>query len=512
MAWSGAALPMSQSTSGGDDGVLPDLAARESTLGIGPQTPVLMDPDLGVDSRLVGFFTSPTFQAKSESTRRTYGFEYRTWLDFLWPKDWAEATEEDVASFKLWRTSHAMPPGPVESWDPSFFAPGRRVSGATWNKSVAALEVLYSWAANPRRGYVSSSPLRDVSFRVPGGRGGRATGSTVRAKDARAHRYRWISPATFRVWVDVGLRGFDAVAGSDPGKLAVGLPSVDFRGRNVGRNVAGVELAYLSGLRREEFGSLLACEVPERGLAEVKIADVVAKGGRGRRVLVPDAALASVARYVSVERHGAVVRGQRRGRYADPALLWVEAIEPARGGSQRISIRGAGWHDLNDLGVAQRVRLMRDGPRGPEPLWLFLNEMGRPFRPKLWCDPFEQASARVSDQGRRVGAWGDGGGLRVTPHSLRFSFALMYLLALHQSIDELDGVTHPGEYDPRRYRHAYERVASQLGHASVTTTMTTYLAPFEELRFAGALLRAHDGISAAMSALASSDARVLDLR
>jgi integrase len=88
----------------------------------------------------------------------------------------------------------------------------------------------------------------------------------------------------------------------------------------------------------------------------------------------------------------------------------------------------------------------------------------------------------------------------------------MYLLALHQSIDELDGVIHPGEYDPRRYRHAYERVASQLGHASVTTTMTTYLAPFEELRFAGALLRAHHGISAAMSALASSDARVLDLR
>ncbi|MFD8427806.1 hypothetical protein [Streptomyces coelicoflavus] len=50
----------------------------------------------------------------------------------------------------------------------------------------------------------------------------------ARAKEAKSSDVHWLTPRMFRLWVDVGLRGY----------TAQGLPSPGWRGRLEARNVA----------------------------------------------------------------------------------------------------------------------------------------------------------------------------------------------------------------------------------------------------------------------------------
>ncbi|MFF0291912.1 hypothetical protein [Streptomyces sp. NPDC005262] len=58
-----------------------------------------------------------------------------------------------------------------------------------------------------------------------------------KAKDARGSNVHWLTPRTFRLWVDVGLRGH----GAD------GLPSPGWLGRLEDRNVRATELDERAG-------------------------------------------------------------------------------------------------------------------------------------------------------------------------------------------------------------------------------------------------------------------------
>jgi hypothetical protein len=51
---------------------------------------------------------------------------------------------------------------------------------------------------------------------------------------------------------------------------------------------------------------------------------------------------------------------------------------------------------LDQLTVPERMLLFTEGAKGPEPLWLWLNEQGMPFGPHSWEGAFRQANQRCS--------------------------------------------------------------------------------------------------------------------
>jgi hypothetical protein len=144
---------------------------------------------------------------------------------------------------------------------------------------------------------------------VLGRDGGVATVPAARAKDARRSNVHWLTPRTWRLWTDVGLRGH----GRD------GVPAAGWEGRLEDRNVAFVRLLVSSGLRRSEGGSLLTFEVPEvrLGAGRYYRGKVMAGPTRSKKSRVFYAAadaVADITAYVESSRAWAVREAQRKGR------------------------------------------------------------------------------------------------------------------------------------------------------------------------------------------------------
>ncbi len=86
---------------------------------------------------------------------------------------------------------------------------------------------------------------------------------------------KWLTPQAFRLWRNLGLRGF----------TTEGLPGPDWRGTTEDCDVAFVEGLFGAGLRIGEWASMLTVEVPaegSEGLVRSRVASCCAKGGPGR--------------------------------------------------------------------------------------------------------------------------------------------------------------------------------------------------------------------------------------
>ena len=119
----------------------------------------------------------------------------------------------------------------------------RRIGGSKWARELAAFKLLYGWAVAV--GHIDRSPVLTHTVR-------RRDGTVVEVannwpKDVRASNVKWLTPRTYRLWRDIGLRGY----------TEAGLPQQRWRGRNDGRNAAFADLLFDSGLRLREAGCLL---------------------------------------------------------------------------------------------------------------------------------------------------------------------------------------------------------------------------------------------------------------
>lgn len=433
-----------------------DIEQRELRCGMPPGQPVLMSSDL-IDYRLGDYFRT-AYRADQVATAKTYAIELRTWFNFLGTRavEWDDADHRDVRAFQVWRVYAPENPKPV--------AP------ATWNKGWEALNHFYRWAG--REGWVDSNPVREEErLKDPGQVGAH------REKNARSSRDRWLTPSEYAMWRDVGYRGYSVVRNVD-GRLVAGLPSPSARARNVGRNAAFADFTLTTGLRLAEAGSLMSFEVPDDVDTE---APLIGKGGvfRYYRVL-HRLGLESLRNYERGERRDAVRRGRKLGRYSEvPASKRVVEVTHGRRG-QRVRLQDGRVLDVPGLPLGDRQSLVIDTAAGPEPLWLWLSESGKPLDPKAWSDVFDAGNDRVtrarSEHGMRA-PW-----VKVTPHSLRFTFALLVLLAGVRAIDEELGL---GDADPfhfRNYSQAFDEVRDLLGHRSTVTTRNYYLEPVKGLR------------------------------
>lgn len=450
------------------------LSPDAHPFGVARGTPILLSGNGELDEWLVLYFNScPEFTSLDLSSRKTYAREIAMWCGFLGkqvdPLTWLEATEDDFIDYKIRRTDHHQ------------F--GDTVAGSTWNKAVFALRDLYDWAVSRKVPIGPNGPSIE-SNPVPGGRGAlRVPGARVNAALVRKERDRWIVPGTYRLWRDVGLRG-RTVERVGPAQWRAGGDDPSCRVRNSLRNTAFSDFVYSTGLRVQEAGSLLLAELPSDGVIEAKLPAAIAKYSKARMWYTAPTLTRTVRSYVTIGRAAAVRRAIREGRYdAIEDIVWVTEVRRARKGTFEIVRDDGEVISLNTMKPAMRRRLfwVRDGR--PEPMALWLNEGGTPMHHESWIGVFEGANNRLWAGIEATGA-AVADELTVTPHSLRFSFALALAVRLHQRLDEKHGWDEDVAYgDGSRYDEVFRTVKDVLGHKSVETTRSTYMPRVQRLRF-----------------------------
>lgn len=472
-----------------------DLAVREVENGVQAGDPIFLAPDHRVDPVLALYSQSITFRRYTTETRRNYATDISLLLTFLSNRgqDWRQARARDLEDFEHWRRFAGTNP--------------ERIGGTKWDREVAAFASLYRWAA--REGHVQRNP---VAMRQVVGRDGQViTVPAARAKDARRSNVHWLTPRTWRRWIDVGLRGH----------TRDGVPEPGWIGRLEDRNVAFTRLLISSGLRRSEGGSLLTFEVPVRRLEGAryyrgKVAAKVTRSKKPRTFYVAADAVGEVESYVDSSRVWAVRQAQRKGRYERlPEMRLVtevtRRVNPVVRWHDRHGV--AGERELNELTVAERMLLFTDGPRGPEPLWLWLNEQGMPFQVHSWEGVFTAANQRcerVLTPANRMGF--DPHQVfapYATPHSARHSFALFMLVVLNTLMDLKYGLSPEERRDFRQlYGDPWFMVQCLLGHSSRETTVDRYLAPVADLQLRSMLAGATEPTAAPMPELDVVFARI----
>jgi site-specific recombinase XerD len=440
-------------TAGSELGSLPvDLAEREDRLGFYDGQPILVDPGFRVDARLSEFFRRSRFATRAAGTQESYVLDYRLFFTFMWRqgRNWDEARPEDLENYEYWRRRDKSNP--------------RRIGGAKWGRELAALRLLYEWAA--RRGYIAGSPVVLRSVRLPDG--GTAEVPELAPTNVRACNVKWLTPRAYRMWRDVGLRGYDAE----------GLPDESWRGRNDSRDAAFTDFVLSSGLRRREAGTLLMIELPSASVEQRyypgKVAGAVAKRG-SRYFYVGRPALKAVEAYRMTTRAQAVRRAQAAGQYEALPVRWI-----VQGTGRRGAVRWADQNGeraeapLNALDEGDRRHLYLEGEDGLEPMALWLTEAGLPMRYRSWNNVFRQANVRCESLGLQVFCF---------PHMLRHSFALTMLISLHHALDRRLGLT-PAErrYYEQVYGNVWMLVKDLLGHSSVEVTRNVYLEPVRGLQ------------------------------
>jgi integrase len=437
-------------------------------------TPILLSSNGELDEWLVLYFNScPKFTSLDLSSRKTYALEIAKWCSFLGsqhdPLTWLEAAEDDFIDYKIRRTDHLQ------------FADS--VTGATWNKAVFALRGLYDWAVSRKVPITPHGPVIAASP-VPGGRGAmKVPGVRANAAFVRTERDRWIVPGTYRLWRDVGLRGrgIERVGAS---QWRAAGDDESCRARNSLRNTTFTDFVYSTGLRVQEAGSLLLAELPSGDAIEAKLPAAIAKYSKARMWYAAPTVMRTLRSYVTVARAAAVRRAIRECRYDEiEDIIWVTEVRRSRKGTFEAVRDDGAVMSLNTMTPAVRRRLfwLRDGH--PEPMALWLSEGGTPFHHESWIGVFDAANERLWLAIEATGGAASDE-LTVTPHSLRFSFALALAIQLHQRLDDSHGWDERTAYgDGSRYDEVFRTVKDVLGHKSVETTRNAYMPRVQRLRF-----------------------------
>nr|WP_239086559.1 site-specific integrase [Streptomyces parvus] len=454
-----------------------------------------MSPDFQVDPLLSLYVQSRPFNRYTVETKRNYSTDIALLLTALWArgKSWPDVTSKDLEDYEDWRR----------------FAPANpdRIGGSKWDRELSAIMSLYSWAK--KAGYLTRNPV--LMKQVVGRNGETVMVPEQRADDARSSNVHWLTPRAWRRWIDVGLRGHTREGTVEPGWV----------GRLEDRNVAFVRTLVSSGLRLGEGGSLLTFEVPKRRLGggryyRGKVASEVTRSKKQRTYYVASEAIGDVESYVASSRAWAVRKAQKAGRYDRLPEMWM-LLEVTRGLKPKVrwcdQSGVIGERELNLLTWQERMLLFEEGPHGPEPLWLWLNERGLPFEPDSWESVFRTANKRCEriltppehlrkDPHQVFAPY-------ATPHAARHSFALFMLVVLNHLMDQRYGLTPEERRDFRLlYGDPWFMVQNLLGHASRDTTVKHYLAPVADLQLRAMLTTAEDRIEAPMPELDAVFARV----
>jgi len=449
--------------------------------------PFLLRPDGFADVRVNQWFESDEMLVLRASTWRKYAYSLLIWLNFLTAcgVEWDAASRRDQHAFKTWRMTDPRNP--------------RAVRSGTYHHDLIAVSQFYAWAGI-EFGIVNPVTTRRGRFRARNGE--RRQEPETKPSGSRDRDVKWFDPAGYRRYRDVGLLGLNSEGLDDPG----------FRGRNPQRDGAFADGLFGTGLRLQEWGSVLSCELPEddpgRYYMVCNLAGETAKGGFGRRYWLPRRVLTTALSYFEGERASAVRRARSAGRYEkmlrDSGTWVIAEVNSARrvtlsrsdGARRRVS--------LDSLSPGERRKLLVKKPDGMEPAAVWLNEDGLPRDPHGWSHTFDTANRRLE----RLGLLGFAG----AAHMLRHSFALRWYSVGRLMYDK--HFAHLTEDELRDYRaqfgNAWDLVQMLLGHRSPETTREIYLEPFRSLDMELLFVQAaEETVPQLMAALFAGDRRIL---
>ncbi len=446
--------------------------------------PILVDSAELPDVRVNRWFASDELRGLDPLTWRKYAYSLVVWLNFIaaYGLSWDEADAESIDAFKVWRTA--------DERNERCVAPG------TFKHDLIAIQQFYRWALDE---YGVHNPIRVRRGRWPRWDGTVSERPIAAPNAVRDRNVKWFDPAGYARYRDVGLLGLTFGGDEDPG----------FRGRNPQRDSAFAEGLYGTGLRLEEWGSVLLAELPpdspNQAYATCHLGAATAKGGRGRQYWMPRKTLGEVLDYVDGERATAVRRAQRAGRYE---LISDARVLATVVGARRVRLRSGDGvvteTSLDSLTPASRRRLMVQTPAGVEPAALWLGQDGLPRVPHSWEHTFANANKRLASKGLT--------GFAGAPHMLRHSFALRWYAVGRLAYQAQVGFLTADEVRDFReeFGSAWDLVQLLLGHRDQRTTRETYLEPFQSLDIE--LLLMHAAQAAVPSVLAEvlrQDGRVL---
>ncbi len=364
------------------------------------QAPSIMRDGAPYDPHLDRFFADlPLNGVRSQHSLRSYAYDLLVWVRFLdeaRAKTVWQATREDVDAYHRARRLDEA---------------ANRISAASWNRAIAALDKLYRWAIE--EGLVGQSPFtyRDVWRRLPSVHGRTITATRNQAYERAARRsdVKFITIEDYRHFRDVGLLGLAFDGNERPGA----------RDRNGTRNALFADLLITTGIRLEEASSLLTVEIEDAVRASAdgdkqvafRLSAGLTKGDKGRTIRIPASLLSRLRSYIEIERAVAVEKfrmrnGIKRIPGALTCILNAGRIEVATAGGEHRPLR------LDTVTPDERRRLVihsRDGtPAEPAVLWL--SEVGLPVAPNSWEVAFSRASQRCQAAGLACD---------VHPHQLR---------------------------------------------------------------------------------------------
>jgi hypothetical protein len=246
------------------------------------------------------------------------------------------------------------------------------------------------------------------------------------------------------------------------------------------------------------------------------VAAQVTRSKKARTFYASSGAVGDIESYMESSRSWAISKAQAAGRYERlPGMRLVTEV----GGGLKPKVRWCdldgvvGERELNKLTWQDRMLLFTEGPGGPEPLWLWLNEQGLPFQPHSWEGVFRAANERCEQvltppEHRRLDPH------KVyapyaTVHSARHSFALFMLVVLNAVMDRRYGLTPEERRDFRLlYGDPWFMVQGLLGHANRETTVKHYLSPVRNLQLESMLRVSEEPVDAPLPDLDGVFARV----
>ena len=408
-------------------------------------TPYLIQPDGRYDLVLHRYFDEVLSLAPA-NTQRAAAVDLKCFFDFLWfnrapihTRTWRDATRADRIAYKKWRL---------------FDEAGPQIQHSSWDREVVSANNFFRWAVE--EGYLDESPIvtRVESYRdqICMSRFRDVPRESSHTGQRRA--IRWFTPAMYRLWRDVGVRGHLTSGGEDPG----------FRGRWAARHAAYTDAMIRTGLRISEQTSLSVYEIPESttGLVNFRtlLPSVIAKGGTGRAIYLPRTVLEDIWDYVELERRDAIdyARAHRLYERIDEPLFINDPADP------KVLMPNGKRRDIRSLGHTDRRRVLIRTSEGLAPAALWLNQFGMPSRVSAWESMFDAANDRCE----RVGV-----ALRCNPHLLRHSFAVITLEQLWRGHLEVLGAQ--TEVQRRTYQMVYgdplRWVQMRLGHARMSSTL-----------------------------------------
>ncbi|MET8621038.1 tyrosine-type recombinase/integrase [Streptomyces albidoflavus] len=401
-------------------------------------TPVLLDDWMRPVEPVSSWFRSLALERADRKTMKAYALTSFMLLRFLTARglDLRSATEWDILQFRQWRLEEAT----------------ATVEEPTWDKDSAAISRLYAYL--DRIGYVESRPWRTTS-----------RGQSLGSRKSTDLRVRHMELEQYLYFRDVGFGGLAPDAALDE----------SFRGWRPHRNRATCELALMTGMRIQEWSTLL---LPELGLeagGRPRTTNVdlkaCAKRERPRSVYVPVDAMELLDPYLLLERPGIVARAQGTLRRRHRDLFVVDRLEAdgrkVRGVLEGRTVIRVVKEMSPDL---RRITVLETGD-GLDPLAVFIGQGGKMLtfsgwdrvRWRAWAQMKKWAAHETAPQMPRA-CW--------LYHDLRHTFALRLLIFLtREALGDLEKQDLPmSTLLDHMTSNPLLVVQQRLGHAHPSTT------------------------------------------